>query len=104
MDENLYLENRDIRPLRPKDGVDTFLWVLKFITWLIIGFVLFGVFYVLLFSAIAGPEEFAFTIVRLAIFVMVIVFALVLLNIGHRINTDISKETRRTNMKKLRRH
>ena len=88
MDENLYLENRDIRPLRPKDGVDTFLWVLKFITWLIIGFVLFGVFYVLLFSAIAGPEEFAFTIVRLAIFVMVIVFALVLLNIGHRINTD----------------
>ena len=88
MNENLHLENKALRPLRPKDGVDVFLWFLKFLVWLIVGLVLFGVFYALLLSAIGGPEEFAFTVVRLAIFIMTIVFALVLLNFGHRINTD----------------
>jgi len=86
--ESLHLDNKSIKPLRPIDGIDVLLWFLKVLIWFIIGLVLFGVFYVLLLSAIAGPEDFAFTVVRLAIFVITIVFALVLLNIGYRINTD----------------
>ncbi len=93
MDESLHLENKNIRPLRPKDGVDAFLWVVKFVVWFIIALFLFAVFYLLLSSAISGPEEFAFIVVRLAIFIMTIVFALILLNIGHRINTDFFEKS-----------